>query len=440
MKKYLSIGGIILLALLWVTVAIVSAAYTDPIWGGGDPPAQLTDNGYNRYTAMAQAANGTVGLVWSRVAPDGRTGPRWLTLTLRTGDTWGTPMTLRTVMTDINQPAIAFLGNTWHVAWTEGRSVGPAQLMVTRQGGTPQVLHANIYKYPEPDMTSAANGLHMVYAAAYSINPPNHIPNLYYTFYPASGDAWLQPTVAITRSQVVTPGVEGEIWAPKIAVSADGSKVHLVWEQHIFLVGKTLYEVWYVQGTHQGTSVAWGTPRRVSPQGQNALRPDIVLDQNGYAHVVWTEAIGPLGRPDAQFVDYRAQTSNGWTIPKRIDPYNAAVSNLNPTYVQAAIAIRADRICVAWHGSRSSVEKEELLLTCSEDRGQTWQTTYNASNTVDKLSLYPNALFDAQGRLLLSWIESRTSNWFWDYDVFFRREKANLHRLYLPLTLRNKAS
>lgn len=440
MNKRLWIIPLIVLSALAVTVALVRAVYADPVWTGGDPASQLDTSGYNRYNAMAQADDGTIAIVWSRVAPDQKTGPRWLTLTQRTGNTWGAPITLRTVTTDINQPAVAYLGNIWHVAWTEGLYGGPAKLMVLRNGGTVQVLQDPVYRYTTPDIASAANGLHMVYAAATSPNYPNNKPDLYYTFYPANGSAWTAPTIAITSSQVLTPGVKGEIWYPRIAVTPDGTSIHLVWEQVVDLAEGARYEVWYVKGTLSGSNVTWGQARRLSPQGQYALRPEIVLNAQGYPHVIWTEALPPLGRPTAQYIDYRFQNAQGWSIPIRIDPYNAAVSNLNPTYVQAEIALHENRLCVAWHASRDPNAKEELLLTCSENQGSTWGTTVNVSNTPEKLSLYPHLLFNRQGKLLLTWIESNSTKWLWDYNPFFRSEKTNLYKLYLPITLRNKTS
>ncbi len=429
----------LVVSTLLLTTALVRAVYADPLWVGGEPMEQLSDTGYNRYTAMAMANNGSIALVWSRVAPDGRTGPRWLTLTQRTSGGWETPLTLRTVSNDINQPAVGYLGTSWHVAWTEGPHLGPVNLMVTRQGGTEQVLSTGLYNYPEPHIASAGNGLHMVYSAARSTVYPSDKADLYYTFYPANGNGWAIPSVAITRSQVI-PGETGEVWRPRLALNATGTEVHLVWEQRTYLSGREArYEVWYVKGTHTGSSVAWGTPKRLSPEGQNALRPDIAVDDGGYPHVVWTEALGPLGRPEAQYVDYRKQIAQDWSKPKRIDPNNAAVSNLNPTYVQASIAAHGDRLCVTWHGSRDPNLKEELLLTCSDDRGASWQTTVNISNTPDQLSLYPNVLFDQQGKLQISWIESRSTNWFWDYDAVFRREKTSLQRLFLPIVLKNKS-
>ncbi len=439
MHKRLWIVPLMVLSALALTVALVHAVYVDPIWTGGEPSLQLNSSGYNRYSAVALADNGTLGIVWSRVAPDQKTGLRWLTLTQRTGTTW-TPITLRSVTTDINQPAVAYLGTTWHVAWTEGLYSGPAKLMVMREGEAAQVLQQPVYRYATPDMASAANGLHMVYAAAPSANYPNNKPDLYYAFYPANGSNWMAPTLAITSSQVLTPGVRGEIWYPRIAVNPEGTRIHLVWEQVVDLAESARYEVWYVQGTLSGSNVSWGQARRLSPQGQYGLRPELVLDAQGYPHVIWTEALPPLGRPAAQYIDYRAQTAQGWNIPTRIDPNNATASNLTPTYVQAEIALHGTRLCVAWHASRDPNAKEELLLTCSEDQGTSWGTTVNVSNTPDQLSLYPHILFTPQGKLLLTWIESNSSNWLWDYNPFFRSENTNLYKLYLPITLRNKAS
>ncbi len=415
----------------------LKAAYADPAWPNGEPALQLSFNGYNRYSGMAQSQDGTIGVVWSRLSPTG-TEPRWLTLTQRTASGWQTPITLRQVMTNINAPAVAYLGSTWHVAWIEGKYLNAARLMALSadQPTTPQVIHTGLYLYPAPAMVSAANGLHMVYAASESSADQG---NLYYTFYASGGTGWSTPTTLITSSQVVAGGQNGSIWRARIATNALGTEVHIVWEQHIYPAGSNEFEIWYVKGTRTGQTLTLETPKRISPQGQYATLPDIALDRQGGVHIIWTELLSPLSSPSAQYIDYRRNLGSEWSIPTRIDSNPAVASNLNPTYIQSALAVGDQRICVAWHASRDRNDKEELLLTCSQDGGSTWQTTVNVSNSPELLSLFPNVLFTRQGTVMINWLESHSTDWMNDYDVYVREEKARLFKLFLPVAMRNKA-
>jgi len=420
----------------------LKAAYEDPAWSHGEAPRQLSANeGYNRYSSMALSDQGTIGVVWARLSPSDMsgTGTRWLTLTQRTADAWGPAITVRQAITNIIAPALVYQGTDWHVAWIEGKPPGASRLLASSAGQTtPQVVHTNLYLYPAPMLAHAANGVHMVYAASSSSSELDR-GNIYYTFYPNGGNAWTTPTLLITSSQVITPGVPGSIWRVRMATNPTGTEIHLVWEQHIYAV-KTAYEVWYVKGTCNNGNVVLGTPKRLSPSGQFASYPDIALDRQGGVHVVWTEMLEPLTNPVGQYINYRKNLGTGWSIPTRIDSQMAVASNLNPTYIQAALAAGSQRICVAWHGSRDKNNKEELLLTCSPNRGESWQTTVNVSNTPEQLSLFPSIIIDAQEIVTMNWLESRTTNWLYDYEVYVRHEKARLFKLYLPITLRNKSS
>ncbi len=415
----------------------LKAAYEDPAWSDGEAPQQLSANeGYNRYSAMAMNEQGQTGVVWARLS-ESNTGTRWLTLTQRTADGWSPAITVHQAMTNIIAPALVYQGTTWHVAWIEGKPPNASRLLATSAGqATPQIVATNLYLYPAPMLARAANGLHMVYAAS-----PNNTDrgNVYYTFYPNGGNAWNTPTLLITSSQVITPGIPGSIWRVRMATNPAGTEVHLVWEQHIYGI-KTAYEIWYVKGTFNNGNLTLGTPKRLSPNGQFASYPDIALDRQGGVHVTWTEMLEPLTNPTGQYITYRKNLGTGWSIPTRIDDQVAVASNLNPTYIQAALAAGDQRICVAWHGSRDKNNKEELLLTCSPNRGESWQTTVNVSNTQEQLSLFPNIVLDAREKVTVNWLESRTTNWLYDYEVYVRQERTRSFKLYLPITLRNKTS
>lgn len=417
------------LALSLLLVSIAQAG--DPDWPGASSRVNLSQSSSVRESALT-AGDGMVVATWANW--DTR-NIHWAT---HSGDGWSSIQTLPTTE-DAWAPHVVLSSTQPFVTWSEGTYPYPASLFERELGsGSTRSIMIDVYGRLAPQLAAGDEGLHFVVAAAQTSNDWSKA-DLYYAHRPFTSATWPAPAIAITRTQAV-PGAVGGIWQPRVAWQADTQTLHVVWEQTVAASGGNLHTTWYVSGAWSPSHVTWSTPYRLSPEGQMAVRPDVGVDANGNVHVVWAELIGDdIARPDAQYVNYRRLEGSQWTHAVRLDPQPVLINTINPTWIRTSMDVKGNSLCVTWHGYRNdaSEEKEEILLRCSVDGGQTWLMVLNGSRTPQSLSLYPVIAIDDEEGAHLVWEEYQGGgDFFHDYDLLYTTGPSELYPIFLPIILR----
>ena len=340
-------------------------------------------------------------------------------------------------------PSLVYSEGEWIVAWTQGSRRFPSNTVRSiqwRRGDSdgPQVLVPDVYGDVAPHLVSAPTGLHMVYAAATdSARALN--AELYYIHHPPSASGWSSPQKVADLGGASSP-IDG-IWRPRLATDTAGETLHVVWERTSDVSGLQ-YSIWHLTGTVQlsTTNVDWGTPTQLSPASQRyAMRPDVAVDEDGEAHVVWTEVIPT---PQGSILPAEAQHVNHWrstaAVIQRVNAAPIKVNSTQPTWTSSAVTVGTARLCVAWHGYApdDAFSKEEVALRCSRDGGLSWQSTANLSQSEDQLSLFPAIVMDLEGIVHASWVEEALSGVeFRPVGIYYALHDMR-SAVFLPLVVR----
>jgi hypothetical protein len=237
----------------------------------------------------------------------------------------------------------------------------------------------------------------------------------------------------------MTQAIDGGVRHPHIALSEDGQRLHVAWQQEILSGTEYLHDsIWYISGTLMAQDVLWGRPMRVSsPTMQmDAVQPDIVVDDRGGVHVVFAVS---TYRRDRQYIMYRKLVSATWSIPITLTAQAIKVTENSPTWAASAVDALEDLVCVTWHGyyGGAGTSREEVFLRCSQDRGDTWQVAVNVAESPKVLSIFPRVHVDEWAQVHVAWGEL-VALAFEDniYDVFYRRGPSEVDSVFLPVILR----
>lgn len=416
-------------------------------WPGATDPAPLTQGNDLRERsaiAVAPGIDGNVSVAWASERSGG------ITLTQQVAGSWATS---KTVALDVTgkagwHPNIVYSGTDVLATWVQGEAPSPVTyLRAVRQETLGQDLNTlstqtiitPVYGAVSPDVIIAPSGIHMVFSASRNNNPAIEVWNwnLYYMHRPLTTTTWSTPTVVITSTEVLSPGVSGQIWYPKLALDQNGTDIHIVWEQK----GEG-FTVWYIHGIWTTQGVQWDTPMRASPTDQNAIRPNIAMDQNQQVHISWSEVIrgsGGFSNPDAQYINYQRGTPDQGNLPYRLQNRSLKVNNNFPTIAQSSISVQGERLCVAWHGFYEGNNKEEIWMRCSPDGGLSWQGEINISQSQDWLSIFPRVRLDSQNQAHLVWMEYfLESNERQPEGLYYRTGVAELAQVFLPVITREQ--
>ncbi|MBN1875660.1 MAG: hypothetical protein JXA33_15650 [Anaerolineae bacterium] len=373
-----------------------------------------------------------------------------LLLSQKAGDgDWSSPLTLGGGDGEMAwNPAAVYSDSQMFVAWTEGVAPVPGTLarrvMQQDVGIAPaQVVMSNTFGDVVPELAVGPKGMHLIFPAATQSQNWTKA-DLYHVYRPLEQSTWLSPEIVITHSQVVPAGDVGIVWYPKIALSADGSTIHTVWEQkqtHVAAANSYItHTVWYISGLLQSGNVSWATPHQISPLDQQyALRPNVAVGPNDDVYVIWSEAIiGSAGvtDPDAQYINYRRLVNGQLSDAVRISGSPLLVNDNFPTVSESSMGLYGNRLCVAWHGFYTG-EKEETWMRCSPDAGVTWQSVLNVSESSELLSIFPQLAIDVMGRVHVVWVE---------YDliisqalpngIFYRAGMPEMYFALLPVVMK----
>jgi hypothetical protein len=441
--------------VLAATLLLAGGALADEGWGpawNALPPTNVSQSGAIRQPALIIGPDEQVTVAWAGGdalgAPNGIylvTEPEAASPTVHAIAETGTE--------DAWAPSLAYNGTQLMATWVQGDAsnlsspIGAVKQLDPGSGQAVQEIMGPVYGHTAPRLAMRPTGGHLIFASGPSENEFSR-GEIYYAHRPTGATSWTSPTKVITHSQASAPR-GGGIWYPDMALDADGSTIHVVWEQTIGF-GRS---VWHVQGTWDSGAqeFTWGAPTRLSVSGKTAVRPKVTVDGSGNAHVTWVEQDVVSLTPEItlQYVNYRRLEGGGWLPPLAdesltLDDTPVQVNTYRPTWSTLSMSAYGRRVCVAWHGYRGdpgATGEEEILLNCSPDGGDTWlPRVVNISETSHALSLFPAiALYDAD-TLHTAWEEHQGGNDFTtNYDVFYRQGPAPdpRYEINLPLIMRS---
>jgi hypothetical protein len=429
----------IFIGALLIILSATAILALDPTWDEAGVSINLSQSGDAKPPTLALGPDGEVAVAW------GGNGEKHIFLARHDGENWNTTVLTPTEETDTWNPNLVYTGTQLLAAWMQTGATGNDVMQYDVDiGMSPQRIITSVYGIIFPRMAVNTEGIHMIFAATHDPNMSSK-GDLYYTYRAAGTSTWITPTVVITHAQASAPN-DGGIRFPTLALSPDGQSLHIVWEQIIALAEDPYiqYTVWYVSGTWNfgEQQFHFGSPMQLSEAARNAVLPAIAVDEADRVHVTWIELYGgSVTHPEGQYVNYRRLASSQWTPAIRVDPVHVIINGTKPTWSMAAVDTRGDTLCVTWHGYRGNLGdsgKEEVLLRCSRNGGQSWDPmTVNVSNTPDRFSFCPDIHMDETGRIHIVWQEHQGGpDLNTNYDAYYRVGTLPHIRIYLPLVLR----
>lgn len=452
-----SLATLCLIAVVGIraTASIVIAA-TDPDWSG-TAPREVSQSGTDEARQPAIAVNppSQVVAVW-RDRPFGES--RYDIYAARSNDqgrSWLPPARVSESSARSQLPDIAIGQGTVFVAWAEENTVSTPttfKIYETELGSTsqPRLIPIPDADAPSdistgPRLATSLDRMHVVFNAGFNAGQDgSHIFHSSRTF---AEDSWP------TATQVYGSAGAWSLF-PALAVRADGQveDLHLVWERVTLDSSGRQRNVLYMRGDASNSPVSWASALLLSGD-TTAVKPDIAVTSSGDVHVVWGEVV-PVNTGPGQdplyhyYVGYRqySPASGSWSDAVRIDPNPVLVNQIEPTEATPRLALWESgvevHLCVAWNGYRDGEPAaEDALLSCSKDRGQTWQTPRIMSprpegvdDNVD-ISTWPSIAFDASGTLHGTWrqrigMDEQGSY----YEIYYAHM---LNQVFLPLVIRN---
>ena len=170
----------------------------------------------------------------------------------------------------------------------------------------------------------------------------------------------------------------------ELAAGADG-RVHVVWANN------ASYNIWYVQGSCQGT---WSTPEAIPGRGLG-YPPSLAVDRTGIVHMLWTEWVNPMKLQYA-----RRLKAGSWSVPQRL----AGV----PSYNNPRLALDdSGTVHVVWAGGITGWEPTTMQVYYTSRQGDaTWSGPRNISNAAQWLALYNDIqalAVEGNGRVHVGW-------------------------------------
>lgn len=424
-----------------LVIAISAAGGNGSSWVGAQPAVKVSPN--NNVLAESNLALGPdnrVAVIWSSA-----TAPHGVFLAQTQGSGWTPATVASTGNLETWNPAVAYFGTKAITAWVQGTMrndrTKPRAVMQKDEGGLDaQTIITPVFGNVEIGLVVAPTGMHMIFAATTNSNTQKAPWDLYYTHRHFTETTWASPTIVITHAQVIPEeawinSMTASILTPRMTVSSDGTQLNLVWQQeHTATPTSTTTftrTIWYVSGTWQSGHVIWATPQQVSPPDQKlVLRPGVAVGSTGKVHIVWVEALQM-----AQHINYLQLDD---PTPIRITGQAMTVNDAKPTWATTSIDANGNQLCVTWHGYYTGA-KEESVMRCSHNEGETWQPLINISESQEWFSLFPTVKIDAANMVHVVWTEySLVGISLVPNGLYYRTGTSDVTNIFLPLVLRRK--
>ena len=336
-------------------------------------------------------------------------------------------------------PELVYVDGNLVAAWLEGiqESWKGDLIQMDVASGLTITVKNDVRGFTMPEIAVSPTGLHMVFTSPALEEETIDKAHLYYAHRPA-GDEELSWTyrVLVGRDQVIT-GADS-IWWPRIALSADGTEVHLVWRQEV-AEGDELDQVWYMPGNWdmEQEEISWGNYMRITAGGhQRMVEPSVAVDPSDDSlYITWVHwTIGP---PEEQDVYLCRWNGEDCEVLTRLNEHNIEVSRGAPVWAHPSVAARDGMVCVSWHARDQVYQLEEIIARCSSDRGETWQHPINISAADEHYAVYADIYLDGFKQLHVAWLELYLDEIRPAPDhIYYRRGTSTVNIVYLPLITR----
>jgi hypothetical protein len=254
----------------------------------------------------------------------------------------------------------------------------------------------------------------------------NFIAPVAYTVTAADGSAVTYTvTVTINRAwhnsaSYINPGGT-DAWYPQVAMDNNGNAI-IVWQQY----DGTNYHIF--KSEYRGG--IWTNPANltdnISPGGAGAWNPQVAMDNNSNAIIVWQQSNG------TNYHIFKSEYRSGvWTNPTGLTD-NISPNGQDATYPQVAMDNNGNAIIV-WQQSNGT----NYHIFKSEYRGGVWT---NPANFTDNISpngqdaAYPQVAMDNNGNAIIVWQQSDGAN----FQIFKSEYRGGVWTN--PASLANKIS
>jgi hypothetical protein len=414
----------------------------DPGWGGTEP-GNISHSPTNKawQPAIATGSSGRMFVAWSDQDSDDAPRNIYACHSDDHSRTWSAPEVVSGTAYQSALPHACVVGNQAFVSWVDQLTVGGQNVAIYEAGvgtgGAHHIPSPTALGSTWPRLAAGPEELHVVFNAGANIL---HAERL------LMATAWPTATAIYTSAATLGP------WFPALSVGSSGEMLHVVWQEKNFNLEEWTIEwtIMYGRGEVTETEVNWMPPHVLSTGNTELVYPAIAADSRGNLHVVFGEVVGAGGLKDQdQYVRYTSYdvTSSQWISPAiRIDDVPVTVNQDNPTYTAPSLTLfeKDDQVevCVAWHGFRAGglALAEDVLLSCSEDGGESWSAPQNVSHSgdSDEISISPSIAFDTSGRLHSVWQDHNAdmgSSVIDNYQIFYSGAR---NRMFLPIVARSQ--
>jgi hypothetical protein len=316
------------------------------------------------------APNGTLMVMYRHQTAGGINNPRF-TQSSNGGSSWSSPAFVRQTGTDI--PQVTFDYDSSSVAHAIYRT-------------ETNIIHATPNQWPgqgtaivstvsdsvlDPDLEVAPDDkVHAVWAQKGQATQLAII----HAYSSTGGASW-------TISPALSDNAEKSS-NPAISVDESGN-VYVVWEERAFnaTVGDFVTEIRFKKGTWAGNSLTFqANSTTLSDPNINSFRPEVVA-ANNMVHVSYMRQ----NSEEEQYAMYTKFNGSTWSTP--IDTTNnnpVSVNQSDPFFLIAAMAFCNNNVYLYYHGALTSVEKEQILGSNSDDgwffREEVTETTTRSVN------------------------------------------------------------